>query len=561
MTERNLLNSFSALLTKYLYGVAAFVFLVAISFTYGYFWADAADYVDSVTAFQNGKDYNFVDFGHLLWRPLGWLVWSTFFDLSDPSIWRYQIFQIFQGFSYAAGFGSTLLVAYILRVLKVHDWVNILTVATFICSHAFLNFSQTGTTYITALFFLLLGIALVVNPSSSRPNVFAGLAGVSFALSTGFWIAFVWAIPAAMLAAPILFGFNRKNLTRSALTLSAFVIAVLVIFGGAIVVLKIDSIQGIIAWISVASHGNATHGLARVIFGISRSFVFMGDGGAEIKQFLLSNSNTQNAIYALFNATIFKFLAFYLVGLLVSIVLLGSEHGRRFFLFLIASCLPLAIFAISFDGAAIERYLPLVPAVFIAFALSLHIARHRLVMGFLVLSAVLLILSNTISIVRWEQLALDPSHVERASLAKPLFARNAVVFLVNWNEPLVNFNRSFPFHELNNYGNARYNVLVTPGLDQTRTWREEFATRVITAWEKDREVWVSTRALETVPAPEWKWVEGGDANVGWIDFPTFFDGLDLGEGVRNVDGFFKLPRTERNDFVLSQFASTFDKAL
>ncbi|HMO81796.1 MAG TPA: hypothetical protein PKD24_13485 [Pyrinomonadaceae bacterium] len=70
---RQLLGS-SAGLQIYIYLLAALVYIASVYFTTPYFWADAADYVDSVTDYQRGKYYTFWEFGHLLWRPLMWLV-------------------------------------------------------------------------------------------------------------------------------------------------------------------------------------------------------------------------------------------------------------------------------------------------------------------------------------------------------------------------------------------------------------------------------------------------------------------------------------------------------
>ena len=49
--------------TIFPYVFGALVFLIAIILTDATFWADTPDYVESVFAFQQGKDYNFWNLG------------------------------------------------------------------------------------------------------------------------------------------------------------------------------------------------------------------------------------------------------------------------------------------------------------------------------------------------------------------------------------------------------------------------------------------------------------------------------------------------------------------
>ena len=97
----------------YIFGAA--VFLLAVLLTDAVFWADTADYVDSVVAFQRGQNYNFWEFGHLFWRPAGWLAWSQLIQPSETAFWRGEINLTFQWLSYIAGFGATLTLAAILK--------------------------------------------------------------------------------------------------------------------------------------------------------------------------------------------------------------------------------------------------------------------------------------------------------------------------------------------------------------------------------------------------------------------------------------------------------------
>jgi hypothetical protein len=51
------------------FGPAALAYLIATALTSAHFWGDSVDYAAGVVT-----GWDFWDFGHLLWRPLGWLL-------------------------------------------------------------------------------------------------------------------------------------------------------------------------------------------------------------------------------------------------------------------------------------------------------------------------------------------------------------------------------------------------------------------------------------------------------------------------------------------------------
>src|ERR1051325_2093912 len=55
------------------YGLVVSIYLLATSLTDAPFMGDTADYIDSVI-----KGVEFWEFGHVCWRPLGWLVLQIF---------------------------------------------------------------------------------------------------------------------------------------------------------------------------------------------------------------------------------------------------------------------------------------------------------------------------------------------------------------------------------------------------------------------------------------------------------------------------------------------------
>src|SRR6266550_6632519 len=52
------------------------LYLLAAFFTGSYFMGDTVDYAQAIVAHAAGRDYFFWEFGHLLWRPLGFALFQ-----------------------------------------------------------------------------------------------------------------------------------------------------------------------------------------------------------------------------------------------------------------------------------------------------------------------------------------------------------------------------------------------------------------------------------------------------------------------------------------------------
>jgi hypothetical protein len=125
-----------------------------------------------------------------------------------------------------------------------------------------------------------------------------------------------------------------------------------------------------------------------------------------------------------------------------------------------------------------------------------------------------------------------------------------------WQDELINFSRSYPFHPLNRVGNLRVGALVTPGTTLAAEWRQDFASQAEETWSRDGDIWVSRRVLSPQPRAEWNWAEGDEKRVAWPDFQAFFSQMELGESIGGDDGFILVPPTMKNRQFLKQFASS-----
>ncbi len=536
-----------------LYLVIAVICIFAITATDSVFWADSADYVDSIIAFQQGKDYEFVEFGHLLWRPLGWALWSNFFLSADTSLWRIEIFSVLKWCSNIAALGSIFIFAAILKRLEIGIITIIFTCLAFIFSHAFLNFSQTATSYLPALALFLSGLLFSIEESDDRLYISSAAAGICLAAAFSFWIAFLWVIPAVLLAPLVFYGINRGRVVGVFINAAAFLFTIAVFYGIALAVLRIDTYSELKAWVASASHGNELSGVFRSLFGLARSFVYMDSYGILFKRFLLNDPYNPVSPTSLFNVGLLKVAAFYLLAAGISYSLLRNTQSRASFILLMLAAVPAVGFAILYDGGAIERYIPIFPFVFIAVAFSVQTEKWKPLRFGMIAAITVFSLINLSSLSIWRVAEKEAMFEARMESLKTNANPADAVFLVNWTDDLMNFNRSFPYNPMNNAENLRFGVIVTQGSSQARLWREEFALRSIRAWGYGQNVWLSTRAFSESPKADWNWAEGDDRNVRWHEFPEFFGRLETGEKSSDENGFTMIAPSETNKSFLQVY--------
>lgn len=538
------------------YFLAAVLFVVAIVVTEPIFWADSADYVDSIVAFQHNNYYQFVEFGHLLWRPVGWLVWQGFFSGDDPAMWRVEIFRALRSINILAGFGSTLLLLAIFRQIKIGPLYAIICCIAFVSTHAFLNFSQTGSPYVAGLFFYLAGLYFALTGGDTKRTSYALYSGVCLGVALCFWIAFLWVVPAALLAPVIIFQKDRLSLRLFFWRGLAFAAAVGIFYLGALISIGIGTFSEFQAWVAMAAHGNETRGVLRAIFGMARSFIYLGNDGIQFKRYLLNDPYNPVSIFSLINGTLLKFAVFYSLAGVVLIV--GIQRDlRKWLVFLLVSAAPLLLFAMFYDGGAVERYLPLFPAAFIFLAIALDNISTRSLRWLLVAAIVTFAVLNLGGLSRWESAAREAITASRMDVLLTRLKPNDRTFLVNWTDDLVNFARSFPFNPVNANADLKFRVVVTQGSSHSVTWREEFSKRALMTWDEGGNVWLSARAFSERPELEWNWAEGDDKNVMWQDFPAFFSRVEVGERLGGGDGFVLVPASEVNRRMFTAYAAKY----
>jgi hypothetical protein len=554
------------------YGLPLVLYLLATWLTNAHFMADTGGYVVSILAYEGVEEFveqnpvvgdyrsenPFWEFGHLLWRPLGLVLYKAFEPLSrlvvGPEPGTNLVFLLLS-VNWLAGLLCVLLLHDLARRLTGRLWVAHLVAGVFIFSHGFLNFAQTGSSYIAGLSLLLLGLYLLVRARdyTRRPWLAPMLSGVALAGAVCMWFLYVWAVPAVLVSPLLLFGVDRRQWRMTLRAAAAFALALALLYAAVMAHLGISSPDDLRAWVTASSHGVSISGVTRVIFGLPRSLINMGNDGVLFKRFLIDDPFNPVTAADLFRFSLWKLALFYLSAAAIFISLVWSRQGRGRLGLLLINAIPILVFATLFDGGAVERYLPLYPLMALSLAWAIS-ARQTPAW----IKAVPLIFVAAAAVTNLNAMAaslLDRQQEEAASRVGNLLPLKpeSQIAVTHLQDELVNFQASFPFHPVNRRGDYRLHSIVTLGTSQVERWREDFVARAFESWKQQADVWVSRRILSERPRPEWNWVEGDDARVSWAEMHTFFSQLETGDGVGGEDGFVLVLPSPVNAKFLSHF--------
>lgn len=540
-------------------GFSVGLYLLVTVFTSARFMGDTIDYARSIVWYDRNRYYEFWEFGHLLWRPLGWVLLRISFPLTslivgkDPQANTTVILLVI---NWMAGLIGVASLAALLRLICRSSWsINIAT-TSLIVSYAFLNFSHSGAPYIPGLSCLL--IALYINVRMeirAEKTILRGtLMAVCLAAAVCLWLPYVLAVPAVLLA-PLAFTDNSRRSLRL-IIYTAFISGIIVASVYLAVVLGalgIHTIAGLRLWMQ-HTVGPSEHNLPRTVFGLARSCIYMGEDGMLVKRYLIHDPFNPVTALELFRLSIWKLFAFYVFLASILINLLLSKQGKKMLALFLLNAVPVVAFAIYWQGGDPERYLPLYPLMFVALGFSLE--RHSgtrplfryFVFCFVLIAAATNIFSLTTLVLDRQQ---ESAAVRVRSLV-PLLKPHSAVFTANWQDDLVNFNRSFPFNPINQQPNLLITAVITPGDADITRWREVFAERALSVWKQGGDVWLSNRSRSQRPKSDWNWVEGDDKRVSWTDIYRFFAELEVGQSVGGEDGFMLLLPSPENKQLLDQ---------
>ncbi|HJZ69838.1 MAG TPA: hypothetical protein VKF81_17060 [Blastocatellia bacterium] len=534
------------------YGLVAGTYVLATLVTAPFFMGDTIGYADYIVR----RDFS--DFGHFGWYLLGWLASELMMPLTRLFVGQAPTLNVTLTLiiiNWLAGLMSVLLMRSLTSHITRREWAANLATLALIVSLAFLDLTQSGSSYIPGMSLLLLAIHIQVtrndDPRSVKRSI---LAGLSLAGALAVWFTYIFAIPAAIAAPMILHGFNKQRIRFALQTGATITVVTMLLFGIGSYTQGVRTVTGLREWVSRAAHGaHGISGFARAAFGAGHSFIDTGNDGPMVKAYLTKDQYNPVSLTDLVRASLWKLALFYLFLSAVFFNLLRSAQGRRIFVLFAATAVPVVGFAIFWQGGAIERYLLLYPVLFVALAYSLASDRSIRVLKYVCLTFVAtMAVSNLMVLAKPVQARREQAVIRRLKELQPLLKRQSLVVTLNQTDEVWALQWTFPFNPINASESLNTYHLIEPLTDQVLSWREDFASEVLSVWEDGGDAWISTRMLSERPLRDWNWIERADPNVSWKDINAFFSRIQTGNVVGGEDGFWLLLPSEQNRSLLKR---------
>jgi hypothetical protein len=544
--------------------------LIAAFLTTPTYVGDTMRYAADAHKCAAGIPGQFVEFGHLVWRPwayLGMVAFGNILEvtLGDTPAQAAARFLLVTCVVFSV-VGAVLLF-FLTRVIAPF-WPALLATAGFVWTNPYLNYSWSGSSYIPCTAFILFCLwclhrALLDHTKPTR-WVIAGAA--SYSLAIGLWF------PAACVGLGMLFFllmWNREDLsfsggefeTRRRLTIlfvASLAIITLLLFGVGAAAAGVHDGAALKQWIRESDNGWAQSITAvRLVTGLPRAVIDLGGDGVLLKRWYFKDPYNPVSLGAIGSGLGVKLLVFYCCIAVCAWALLRQRRLRAVAWIAGGAVTPLLLFAVVlFEPSSPERFLPALPFVFLAFAAILAEYRtHRAAPAAVVVLLAVAAVNNSTVANRWgsqEEVRLVERRIAALESSTP---GSASVFVLTLRDPLYRVpNTRF----LDRRVQARQlKVFDTLEMASARMehWREEFGAGAVAAWNRGEDVWLSERLFATVPRAESDWVEGDDQRIRWADVPAFFRQLKTdavaGEGEW---GFRRLARAEGNAHILSATA-------
>lgn len=546
------------------HGVVLLLYVAAIVLTAPNYLGDTLAYVSDIQGHLRGSFTGYDplwDFGHLIWRPMALLLlqiaklpWLPDWGLPDNLL----LVNLFIGVNLIAGAGLAVVFSALSLRVSGSVIVSILVSTGLMISAGILNYAQTGNAYIAGLFFLASAV-LLLKPSDGRITFLrAAGCGLSAAIAILFWFPYGFVAPAVLLI-PLLPATRGSNTSlrqglRATVVVAVCCLALLTISYGAVLLkLNIRSAAEAKTWVMQASHGlRPNQNAVRMIFGIPRAFIAMGDQGKLLKRYLFRDPYNPASVGEILLSAAAPLTIFYMTMAAMLWSVWRSRRDRQVLLVFACAALPVLVFAIFiFEAGAPERYLPVVPFLVWIAALSVRQAGpHGLVARALGTALLALIAFRSVSALSFA--ASVEAEREQAERIRPVMGmlENGFLAIVSNQDKLMLFSTGYPFHPFNRPRPVRLYDVIEAGNVRVDTWRQDFARWALNSWTRQGNVWVSKRLTASVPKPSWYWVEGDDPRVHWKELPSFFNKLQYERDSGGEDGFLLLQKSDQNFEIL-----------
>jgi hypothetical protein len=539
------------------------VFLVAYGCTTAIYGGDTLDYVDGIEGFLGSRGRNFFDFGHLLWRGIGY----SLFKLAHPFTSRFVGNAVRANIAAALlilGFlGGTLCAVLLYETLlrlQVSRTAARLATTAFVFSNAFLNYAHTGCAYVPGLAGIVVALFLFGREDVRSPLVTVIGVGAALSYAVACWFPFVLAVPAVLLMPLTVFGASRERWKLFMLATAVCATIGLVPYVAVAVHLHLHNPTQVMGWISGSSHGVAHRGtVPKVLFGFARSWFDMGNQGVLFKRYLLHDPYNPVSRFDLLRLALTKFALFYFALGWFALRSMKRQEAARPFILLAIAAIPVVGFGYYWEAGATERYLAVFPFLLIAGSSiwrrnsESRVRRSDVMVGVIFVLATVVV--NGSALYRGKLEAQERVAVSEMNAILPSLPAKSHLVVQEQREEILKRDYFLPQDYIGHYYH-----LVETGHSRSGEWRQEFAKMALTTWSQGGEVWVTKCFLSDRPTLSCNWTEGDDKNLSWRDLQSFLGKLDKGRELGGSEGFVLIPQNSHNYALMRNIAAPWDES-
>lgn len=510
----------------------------------------------------DGEDHLW-DFGHALWRPMGYVVWSLFrpaLDAAFPADPALGAGVALIAMSVAGTFVSVVLLFLLAARATGKAWAGGAAALGLIATCAVMNYSATGTAYMAGGAFQFAGLYVLFRAvQENRLTSWRGAAaGLLLGASVVIWFPYCLSIPGLLCFAllwPEAGGGNLRARIRFLLPAVAGCALVLAaVYVPVMAAAQVHSAAEAREWAARNRYGiEPDRGYVRMLAGIARSFFYLGQDTAAWKRLLFRSAGNRASVAETLASGLWKAVVVYLT--LGWLALRLMRRHRALFWCLFVNAAPVLFFAaFLFDPGPPERYYSVFPLLFLGFACVMaEPGRSRAGRGVLVAFFAAMLLVNAAAMWRFDGHRGYQDAVARLGSLNPRITPNDHIVLLSAQDSITRFVGARPFDPDSRVRYQLYSAIPLGTVHMTR-WRKELADLAFDTWRRGGHIWISRRVLAAAPQPEWGWVEGDDKRISWPAIPAFFGELDLLPPVGGADGFAELAPSERNRQLLGELS-------
>ncbi len=552
----------------YLFPIIGFVFLVLYAGTTQDTPGDTRDYITDVIRYKlsggSAPPSLLWEFGHLLWRPLGYACWQSTAPLT--SMWFHgnpmmEVAAVFWAFNFISGLCLVFVVLAIARRLGVKQTVAPVVAFSVLGCSAVLNYLHSGTSYIPGLALQMIGLWFVLKAVQDDHGriVNAVWSGFAMALACALWFPYFFGIPAILMAAFLLPAHDNAQVRteRHGMVLFAYVLSATTAFGVAFfaagaVLAHVASVSQLHDWIVSSGHGMTAHQrLLRFPTGLARTFFYLGDEGLTIKRFVFKDPYAP-VNWLVIAGGLWKIILVFLALGAIAVALFRNRNSRWALAVALGGIVPTLLFALLlFETSSAERYLPMFAGLVTAVCVLI---RNRGVPR-LAVYLLAVFVSAMIGVNLYAYAGKLPSEAKQSSARFALLHdhidHGGVAMVLSVSDSLGVYLDRHPFNPQNQPNALPLYDVIGVHAHELGSWEADSSCELLQTWDTGANVLLSKRLVANAPKPDWGWVENDDPTAtNWVHLRDFFKQLDIDANFGNADGFVQIARSAKNQRIV-----------